>query len=114
MSHIFSVLSFSHSSLQNLSSSIRLDGEHRCTAIFRSLQRCSIGFKSGLWLGHSRTFTELAHSHSFVIFAVCLGSLSDWKMNRRTSLSEAQSALEQVFNKDVSEHCCIHLSLGPD
>ncbi len=29
------------------------------TAIFRSLQRCSIGFKSGLWLGHSRTVTEL-------------------------------------------------------
>ncbi len=31
--------------------------ERRWTAIFRSLQRCSIGFKSGLWLGHSRTFT---------------------------------------------------------
>ncbi|XDV43804.1 hypothetical protein PO909_012209 [Leuciscus waleckii] len=30
--------SFSHSSLQNLSSSIRLDGKRRCTAIFRSLE----------------------------------------------------------------------------
>lgn len=28
------------------------------TAIIRSLQRCEIGFKSGLWLGHSRTSTE--------------------------------------------------------
>ena len=66
--------------LQHLSSSIRLDGKRRCTAIFRSLQRCSIGFKSGLWLGHSRTFTELSWSH-FDILAVCLGSLSCWKMN---------------------------------
>ncbi|XP_075931719.1 gamma-aminobutyric acid receptor-associated protein-like 2 isoform X2 [Anarhichas minor] len=54
--------------------------------IFRSLQRCSIGFKSGLWLGHSRTFTELSRSHSFVILAVCLGSLSCWKMNLHPSL----------------------------
>ncbi len=41
-----------HSSLQILSSSVRLDGKRWWTAIFRSLQRCSIGFKSGLWLGH--------------------------------------------------------------
>ena len=30
--------SLSHSSLQILSSSVRLDGERRCTAIFRSLE----------------------------------------------------------------------------
>ncbi len=57
-----------HSSLQILSSSVRLDGKRWWTAIFRSLQRCSIGFKSGLWLGHSRTVTELLWSHSFVIY----------------------------------------------
>ena len=78
--------SFAHSSLRHLSSSIRLDGKRRCTAIFRSLQRCSIGFKSGLWLGHSRTFTQLSWSHSFDILAVCLGSLSCWKINRSPSL----------------------------
>ncbi len=71
-----------HSSLQILSSSVRLDGKRWWTAIFRSLQRCSIGFKSGLWLGHSRTVTELLWSHSFVILAVCLGSLSCWKVNQ--------------------------------
>uniref|UniRef100_A0A674BFT4 Uncharacterized protein n=1 Tax=Salmo trutta TaxID=8032 RepID=A0A674BFT4_SALTR len=38
--------SFSHYSLQILSSSVRLNGERRCTAIFRSLERCSTGFKS--------------------------------------------------------------------
>ncbi len=85
LAHLF-LGSSSHSSLQDLSSSIRSDGERRCTAIFRSLQRCSIGFKSGLWLGHSRTFTELSCSHSFVILAVCLGSLSCWKMNLHPSL----------------------------
>ncbi len=69
-----------HSSLQIFSSSVRLDGKRWWTAIFRSLQRCSIGFKSGLWLGHSRTVTELLWSHSFVILAVCLGSLSCWKV----------------------------------
>ncbi len=53
---------------------------------FRSLQRCSIGFKSGLWLGHSRTVTELLWSHSFVILAVCLGSFSCWELNLRPSL----------------------------
>uniref|UniRef100_A0A8C7WGR9 C2H2-type domain-containing protein n=1 Tax=Oncorhynchus mykiss TaxID=8022 RepID=A0A8C7WGR9_ONCMY len=65
--------SFSHFSLQILSYSVRLDGERRCTAIFRSLQRCSIGFKSGLWLGHSRIFRDLSQSHSCVVLAVCLG-----------------------------------------
>ncbi len=42
--------------------------------------------KSGLWLGHSRTVAELLWSHSFVILAVCLGSLSSWKVNLRPSL----------------------------
>ena len=32
--------SFSHSSRQILSSSVRLDGNRHCTAIFWSLQRC--------------------------------------------------------------------------
>jgi len=75
-----------HFSLQILSSSVRLDGKRWWTAIFRSLQRCSIGFKSGLWLGHSRTATEFMWSHSFVVLAVCLGSLSCWKVNLWPSL----------------------------
>ncbi len=47
---------------------------------------CSIGFKSRLWLHHSRTFTELSRSHSFVILAVCLGLFSCWKVNFLPSL----------------------------
>ena len=34
---------------------VRLNGKSCYTDIFRSLQRCSIKFKSGLWLGPSRT-----------------------------------------------------------
>ena len=68
--------SFFHSSLQILTSPVRLDRESRCTAIFRSLQRCLIGFKSGLWLSHSRTFRDLSQSHSCIVLAVCLGLLS--------------------------------------
>ncbi len=89
-----------HSSLQILSSSVRLDGKCWWTAIFRSLQRCSIGFKSGLWLGHSRTVTELLWSHSFVILAVCLGSLSCWKVNLQPSLRSW--ALWRRFSSRIS------------
>uniref|UniRef100_A0A8C7INB0 Solute carrier family 37 member 4 n=1 Tax=Oncorhynchus kisutch TaxID=8019 RepID=A0A8C7INB0_ONCKI len=51
------------------SSSVRLDGECHCTAIFWSLQRCSIGFKSRLWLSNSRIFRDLSRSHSCVNLA---------------------------------------------
>ncbi len=64
------------------------------------LQRCSIGFKSGLWPGHSRTVTELLWSHSFVILAVCLGSLSCWKVNLRPSLRSW--ALWRRFSSRIS------------
>jgi hypothetical protein len=103
--------SFSHSSLQILSSSVRLDGERRCTAILKSFQRCSIGFKSGLCLGHSWTFRHLSPIHSCVVLAVCLRSLSCWKVNLRHSLSSWALALEQVFIKDLSDLCSTHFSL---
>ena len=78
--------SFSHSSLQILSSFVQLDGEHCCRAIFRSLQRCLIGFRSGLWLGHLRTFRDLSRSHVCIVLAVCLGLLPCWKVNLHPSL----------------------------
>ncbi len=98
-----------HSTLQILSSSVRLDGKRWWTAIFRSLQRCSIGFKSGLWLGHSRTVTELLWSHSFVILAVCLGSLS--LSCKPSAQSEVLSTLEKVFIQDIPVLGHIYLSL---
>ena len=87
--------------LQILSSSVRLDGDHQWTAIFRLLQRFSIGFKSGLWLGHSR------------IRPLCLG----WVLMVIVLLSgepSAQSALDQGFIKDISVLCSVQLSLNYD
>ena len=50
------------------------------------ISTCSISFKSGLWLGNSRSFAELSCSHSFVFLALCLESLSCWAMNLYPSL----------------------------
>ena len=80
LAHLFLDL-FGHSSGHILAGSVRLDGEHWYTAIFSSFHTCSIGFRSGLWLGHSKTFTDFLRSHSFVLLAVCFGSLSCWKVN---------------------------------
>ena len=105
---------FSLSSLQILSSSIRLDGERWCAALFRSLQSCSIGFKSGLWLGHSRIFTDLTWSYSCIVLAVCLGSFSCW--NGKPSLTVWVSwELWSRFPSRISlVLCCFHLSFDPD
>ncbi len=53
------------------------------TRTFNSLQRFSMGLRSGDWLGHSRTLKCFLRSHSFVAWAVCLGSLSCWKTQPR-------------------------------
>ena len=62
-------------------SSFKLDGFCWCTAIFKSYRRFSIGLRSGLWLGHSNTCKCFPLNHSSVAIAVCLGSLSCWKVN---------------------------------
>ncbi len=96
-----------YSSLQILSSSVRLDGKRWWTAIFRSLQRCSIGFKSGLWLGHSRTVVvkPLLHYFSCVLRVIVLLE------GKPSAQSEVLSTLEKVFVQDIPVLGRIHLSL---
>ncbi len=53
------------------------------TRTFNSLQRFSMGLRSGDWLGHSRTVKCFLRSHSFIARVVCLGSLSCWKTQPR-------------------------------
>ena len=77
---------FPHYSLHICSSSVKLDGECRWKAIFKSFHRFLMGFKWGLWLSHSRTFTFLFWSNSSVALAVCLGSLSCCNVNLHHSL----------------------------
>ena len=89
--------SFTHSSLQILSSSVRLDAERCCTAIFRSLQRCSIGFKFELWLGHSKTFVPKPP-------LCCLGCVLRVILlleSEPSPQSVVLRTLEQVFIKDL-------------
>ena len=101
--------SFSHSSLQILPSSGRLNGERCCTVIFRSLQRCSIGLKSG----------PLRDIQSLVMKPLlpCLGCVLRVVVLMESEplpQSEVLSALEQDFIKDLSVLCSVHLSLDPD
>ncbi len=53
------------------------------TRTFNSLQRFSMGLRSGDWLGHTRTLKYFLRSPSFVARVVCLGSLSCWKTQPR-------------------------------
>lgn len=55
-------------------------------AIFMSLWRCSIRFRSGLWQGQSRMVSKLFQNYSFFILAVCFNALSCWKLNLRPNL----------------------------
>ncbi len=64
----------------------------RLTDIFKFLKKYLTGFKSGLWLSLSRAITE-----SYLSLAVCLESLSYWKVN----VQSRQSALDQAFIKGV-------------
>lgn len=43
--------------LRERSSSVRLHGVSECEAFFKSTRKFSIGLRSGLWLGYSRTST---------------------------------------------------------
>ncbi len=73
----------SHCSLQILSKSLRFRGWRLATQTFSSLHRFSMGWRSGDWLGHSRTLMCFFLSHSFVALAVCFGSLSCWNTHSR-------------------------------
>ncbi len=75
------------------------------TQTFNSLQRFSMGLRSGDWLGHSRTLKCFLRSHSFVARAVCLGSLSCWKTQPRFIFN---------FTQNLTIHGPIHSFLYTD
>ncbi len=63
----------SRSSLQILSKSLRFRGWRLVTRLFSSFHRLSMGWRSGDWLGHSRTLMCFFLSHSFVALVVFWG-----------------------------------------
>ncbi len=62
---------------------IRFRGWRLATRTFSSLHRFSMGLRSGDWLGHSRTLMCFFLSDSFVVLALCFGSLSRWNTHPR-------------------------------
>ncbi len=70
------------------------------TQSFSSLHRFYFGFRSGDWLGHSRTLKCFLRSYSLVALAVCLGSLSCWKTQPRpifNALTEGRRLLAKIL-----------------
>ena len=65
-----------------------------------------------VWLGHSRTFTDLSRSHPCIGLAVCFRSLSCWKLNLHPTLRSW--VLWSRFSSRMSLLCSIHISLNPD
>ncbi len=98
-----------HSSIQVFSRSFRFWGCRWATLSFSSLHRFSIGFRSGDWLGHSRTLKCFLPSHSLVALAVCLGSLSCWKTQLRP-IFNALTEGKEVVGQNLAIHGPIHPS----
>ncbi len=65
--------------------------------IFRFLQKYLTGFNPRLWLGHSRTFTELPLSHSCCVFRFIV-----LLEGEPSAQSEVLNALDWVFIKAIS------------
>ncbi len=81
------------------------------TQTFNSLQRFSMGLRSGDWLGHSRTLKFFLRSHSFVARAVCLGSLSCWKTQPRFIFN---TLADGAITQNLTIHGPIHSFLYTD
>ncbi len=97
-----------HSSLQILSSSVRLDGKRWWTAILGLSRDAQLGLSQGSGWAIQNSHGVL-WSHSFVILAVCLGSLL--LEGKPSAQSEVLSTLEKVFVQDIPVLGRIHLSL---
>ncbi len=79
------------------------------THIFRFLQKYWIGFKLRLWLGHSRTFTELSISHFCCVIRVTV-----LLEGEPSAQSKDLKALDCVFIKTISIFWCIELFFYSD
>ena len=87
--------------------SFRFQSCRLATRSFSSLHRFLMGFRSGDWLGHSRTLMCFFLSHSFVALAVCFGSLSCWKTHPWTHLQCSHWGKE-VVAQNFPVHGPIH------
>ncbi len=100
-----------HLSWQNCCNSATLEGFRAWTAFLRSCHSISIGFRSGLWLSHSKVFILFCFSHSEVDLLVCLGSLSCCRTQVRFSLrsrTDGRTLSFRIFGRQ--QNSWFHLS----
>ncbi len=76
-------------SIATVFSSCLFLGHFPFSFVFSKWNACSIGFRSGDWLGHCITVHFFPFKNSLVAFAVCFGSLSICTVKRRPMSSEA-------------------------
>jgi len=103
--------SFSHSSLQICSSSVKLDGERRWTAIFKSFHRFSMGFNSGVSSSTPEGFScscSDAISVLLWLYAWCHCPVGT------ETFATVFCTLKHVLLKDLLVFGSIHCSLYPD
>ncbi len=84
------------------------------TRTFNSLQRFSMGLRSGDWLGHSRTLKCFLRSHSFVARAVCLGGVIVMLKDPATFHLQCPCWWKEVFTQNLTIHGPIHSFLYTD
>ncbi len=79
--------------------------------VFSKWNACSIGFRSGDWLGHCITVHFFPFKNSLVAFAVCFGSLSICTVKRCPMSSEAFGwILADIIARNTSEFILLLLS----
>ena len=106
--HTLYLGSFSHFSLQILSSSVRLDGKRPCTDIFSP----EIGVQVWPMAGPLKDIQRLVLKPLLCSLGCVLGVVVLLE-GEPSPQSEVLSALEQVFINDLSVLCSV-LSLNPD
>ena len=93
----WSSVTLPHSSLHTFSNCLIFCGFRLWTLTFKVFHKFSIGFQSGDWLGQMRVLIPLFSNHSFVRFAVCLGSLSCWSTKFRPCPKEVAESRISLY-----------------
>ncbi len=86
---VSSLVMLCQASTATVFSSCLFFGHFPFSFVFSKWNACSIGFRSGDWLGHCITVHFFPFKNSLVAFAVCFGSLSICTVKRRPMSSEA-------------------------
>ncbi len=102
---------FCQASTATVFSSCLFLGHFPFSFVFSKWNACSIGFRSGDWLGHCITVHFFPFKNSLVAFAVCFGSLSICTVKRRPMSSEAFGWIwADNIARNTSEFILLHLS----